>query len=724
MEGNSFKSSWVKRTLSVLNRAPNLSPANLQTYQMCLGGEAVDVRMLQDEDFLWEFELSEVPVVNVKVDNKALAAAAAEARKKEATEQASKKGCDKGKAMAIPSPGAKVVAPLGVGNKPCPLIIGAQVWCRRNHPKKDVARVRKLSDIDFSEVYARMGDPFSLKRRRCLRFKNFVPRAASRPDGGSSRKAGGRRVYKQSKASGLPLSSAQELVSLAVPAGVFVVVTFVIWKLVEKLLVPKSGRASQEENKSSVPGIKWSFAPGTNLSSGNSFKIERESRQRLNDFSKELRSFRNVDISGCNFGDEGLFFLAESLGYNQSAEEVDFSANGITEAGMKAFDGVLQSNFVLKSLNLSGNPIGDGGAKCLSDILVGNSGIQKLQLNSTGLSDEGAKAISEMLKRNSSLRVLELDNNMIDYSGFTSLAGALLENNTIRTIHLNGNYGGALGAAALAKGIEGNKSLRELRLNGNSIGNEGVRALMTGLSGHKGKVTLLDLGNNEIGPKGAFHVAEFIKKSKSLLWLNLYMNDIGDEGAERIAEALKENRTITTIDLGGNNIHASGVHAIAQILKDNPVIKTLDLGYNPFGPDGAKSLSEVLKFHGKIETLKLGWCQIGVKGAEFIADTLKYNTTISTLDLRANGLGDEGAICLARSLKVVNEVLTSLDLGYNEIRDKGAFAIAQALKANEDVAITSLNLANNFFTKYGQGALTDARDLVFEMSEKEVNIFF
>lgn len=115
---------------------------------------------------------------------------------------------------------------------------------------------------------------------------------------------------------------------------------------------------------------------------------------------------------------------------------------------------------------------------------------------------------------------------------------------------------------------------------------------------------------------------------------------------------------------------------------------------------------------------------IGPKGAEFIADTLKYNTTISTLDLRGNGLRDEGALCLARSLKVVNEALTSLDLGFNEIRDDGAFAIAQALKTNEDVAVTSLNLSSNFLTKFGQSALTDARDHVYEMSEKEVNIIF
>lgn len=44
-----------------------------------------------------------------------------------------------------------------------------------------------------------------------------------------------------------------------------------------------------------------------------------------------------------------------------------------------------------------------------------------------------------------------------------------------------------------------------------------------------GKLTLLDIGNNSISERGAFYVAEYIKKSKSLLWLNVYMNDIGDE---------------------------------------------------------------------------------------------------------------------------------------------------------------------------------------------------
>jgi hypothetical protein len=47
----------------------------------------------------------------------------------------------------------------------------------------------------------------------------------------------------------------------------------------------------------------------------------------------------------------------------QTVEEVSFAANGITGDGIKAFDGVLQSNIILKTLDLSGNPIGDEGIK-------------------------------------------------------------------------------------------------------------------------------------------------------------------------------------------------------------------------------------------------------------------------------------------------------------------------------------------------------------------------
>lgn len=71
----------------------------------------------------------------------------------------------------------------------------------------------------------------------------------------------------------------------------------VLWKLVEKILLPKPTKSVSEEN-TATQGVKWSFAPGTNLLSSFGAKVERESKLRLNDFAKELRSFRSVDMSG------------------------------------------------------------------------------------------------------------------------------------------------------------------------------------------------------------------------------------------------------------------------------------------------------------------------------------------------------------------------------------------------------------------------------------------
>jgi len=109
-------------------------------------------------------------------------------------------------------------------------------------------------------------------------------------------------------------------------------------------------------------------------------------------------------------------------------------------------------------------------------------------------------------------------------------------NNNIRNIPLNVNYGVALGANALAKELEGNKSIKELHLHGNSIGDEGIHSLITGLTSHKRKLTLLDICNNSLTDKdkGAFYVVGYIKKIKSLLWLNICMNDIDERDAARL----------------------------------------------------------------------------------------------------------------------------------------------------------------------------------------------
>ena len=189
---------------------------------------------------------------------------------------------------------------------------------------------------------------------------------------------------------------------------------------------------------------------------------------------------------------------------------------------------------------------------------------------------------------------------------------------------------------------------------------------------------------------------------------------------------------LKNLDVGGNNIGPEGVASLVRALKGHESLESLELGYNPLGPKGSRTLVVVAKFDlPRLETLKLGWCKLGVEGSRSISELLVMNSTLRSLDLRGNELGNDGAIILGRGLKSAGggspvgaageqqqqQQLKELDLGYNEIKDDGACAIAQALKANADGAPRELKLNSNYITRFGQVALTEAIDMVYEMSK-------
>nr|XP_007157508.1 hypothetical protein PHAVU_002G075500g [Phaseolus vulgaris]ESW29502.1 hypothetical protein PHAVU_002G075500g [Phaseolus vulgaris] len=194
-----------------------------------------------------------------------------------------------------------------------------------SHPQVRL-RNQRLQSLAFTAAGVAQFAPLpALNCRRTRsprgRFGSFVVRASSSVEGTRPRAAGSRRVYRQSQANA-PLSSApvKQIANVVGPFAVLVALTFVIWKLVEKLLVPapkQQLKSSPVESQPPSQGLKWSFAAGTNLLSQLGAKIERQSKQKLNEFARELRAFPSIDMSGRNFGDEGLFFLAESLAFNQ-----------------------------------------------------------------------------------------------------------------------------------------------------------------------------------------------------------------------------------------------------------------------------------------------------------------------------------------------------------------------------------------------------------------------
>ena len=463
----------------------------------------------------------------------------------------------------------------------------------------------------------------------------------------------------------------------------------------------------------------------------------REANERLQFLGSQLaEGYISVDLSGLNLGDEGASYLAENLSFSQDLEMVDFSGNGIGADGVQALAQGIAGNMNLHTLSLSGNQFGDEGVVVLAEVLkTDNRGIQTLNLSSTGMADDGAKALAEALKQNSALTSLTLDNNMIDYEGASALAEAIADNKSLVRLSINGNYVGALGAGALGRALQRNDSLTELLINGNDVGDTGVQCLCDGLEQHGGQIKRLDVGKNSLGLEGAKSVAKLLSTNSNLETLIVSMNDMGDKGAELLAAGLEKNTALVSLDINGNNIKANGCQKILNaILGDGGVeggkkiskLRALDLGYNPIGPDGAKIVANSFKFDEVLEDLRLGWCHVGNKeGAEAIADIIRYNTSIKKMDLRGNTLGDKGVETIARTLRVVNDSLTDLNLGFNEIKDKGVYSFAKMLKeGGGGGGLKEVNLSNNYVTKLGEAAISEAVDTAFELYNREVAVYY
>lgn len=79
-----------------------------------------------------------------------------------------------------------------------------------------------------------------------------------------------------------------------------------------------SSPAGGEGKSSSTQGVKWSIGAGTNLLQGFAAKVDREAKQRLNEFAKELRAFRTVDMSGLALNNLIYYYIFFRFGLNDT----------------------------------------------------------------------------------------------------------------------------------------------------------------------------------------------------------------------------------------------------------------------------------------------------------------------------------------------------------------------------------------------------------------------
>lgn len=184
--------------------------------------------------------------------------------------------------------------------------------------------------------------------------------------------------------------------------------------------------------------------------------------------------------------------------------------------------------------------------------------------------------------------------------------------------------------------------------------------------------TVLDLGSNDIGPRGTWLLAGMIRRSGLMSLQEIVLRDC-------IAVGRWEERNEECDPNGVQSLlEAVGEAARGQKLD-------IDLSFNKLGVEGAKATSESLR----------NW---------------SHATSGVTLRLGYNWTGSEGAASLLSAMKRPNGTskvpcLLEMDLRNNDIREEGGYPLAKAM---ETTAISKLRLKSNHLNRFGAKCIGSA----------------
>jgi len=287
-------------------------------------------------------------------------------------------------------------------------------------------------------------------------------------------------------------------------------------------------------------------------------------------------------------GLSGAIAIANHIRKQPSIQTWYLAGNRIDATGMMFIADALCTDRVCEALWLKRNPLHPEGLRHVARMLAENKTLEILDLDNTATFDAGAAALFAGLSHNTSLRLLYLDANnlgvasaqtMADY--FTALVAQKRVGITSLWVGMNPLYDE--GVIALARALKDYHALERLCLNAVRMTADGLQVLCEALVDHP-KLLMLDVGcyksaadlhevTNNLGFKGAFLLAEFIRKNKSVRILDLRTCHLPAEGLAMIADAAETNTTLCYIyaeQMGLRTMQSRlALHRIASICNRN-----------------------------------------------------------------------------------------------------------------------------------------------------------
>jgi len=241
------------------------------------------------------------------------------------------------------------------------------------------------------------------------------------------------------------------------------------------------------------------------------------------------------------------------------------------------------------------------------------------------------------------------------------------------------------------------------------LGEESCRLLCQAIKFNRA-LKVLDLSHNELGRKGAEHLAELLESNEGLDDLDITRTGISMPGIASICAAMRRNCTLQTLRMSDTvpfrTVESELGSHLGRMLQFNSTLKSLDISKIQLRDEGLRVVSsQLLKYNRSLTSLTVSGNSISMEGASALAELLSHGNVLAHLNISANNLRDEGAAHLANALQY-NSGLESLDVSNCAINDEGLASLADSLSR------TSMYRFHAWGNYFGESATTKFTSLV------------
>ena len=343
--------------------------------------------------------------------------------------------------------------------------------------------------------------------------------------------------------------------------------------------------------------------------------------------------------------------------------------------------------------------LGIESSKRIKEILNKNTYFACVEVAKNSLKDQGCINIAEGILASVTVLHLDVASNGLTCEGIYKLVKKLAQSQSLISLDLRSYDGykknrvGTLGAKAIAEMIKESKFIGYLNLMNTSLTTKGLKMIIDSLSQNL-SLSHLNVSYNKFSNKVVHNLADAIVAS-NLSELFIAGNKIGNLGCAVLSKMLKGEyegfALIEKLDISDNNIDSVGLGLMFQALCTNNQLKYLNLRKNNFSQGLSPFFKDFLVENYAVKSLNLSNCRLTCEAFYGLHEVFHRNKGIESLNLANNEISEKGAEVLGNVIKL-SKTLKVLDVSGNKIKESGGLALARAIEENNSICQLALKM--------------------------------